>query len=83
VDSAAITRCLQAVTEPTGELQVPVIFSVGADGRATRYEAQWPPALSPPVRECVGAELGRAWFTCPLSGSARVAAKLHLEVQAR
>jgi hypothetical protein len=80
IDRRALEACLWPVTTPVARMIVPVRLVVGADGRVTGAETRWVDAVPPPVRNCVDQVLGRAQFACPLSGAARVEARLSIAV---
>ncbi|MBI5534641.1 MAG: hypothetical protein HY898_18085 [Deltaproteobacteria bacterium] len=81
VDSAAVALCLESVDQVLGEMNIPVTFEVGADGRSTRHAVQWPQLIGNDVRACMDRELAKAWFNCPLTGRAQVTAVVSIAVK--
>lgn len=77
---AGVEDCLHAVKQPV-EVDVPVRFTVAADGRVHTADPRWPALLPPTVTECMDAALAKARFTCPLSGQAHVNASLSISVR--
>ena len=83
IDTLAKDACLWRATSPLAEIQLPVRFTVGPDGRTIRHEAPWPASVPPELRGCLDPLLAGARFNCPLSGAAIVDARLSLAVRSR
>jgi hypothetical protein len=81
VPNDVLERCLAPVAAPLGEVEVPVRFDVGPDGRVREHAATWPEALPAATTRCLDAALAGARFNCPLSGAARVEGRLSLRVR--
>ena len=75
IDTLAKDACLWRATAPLAEIQLPVQFTVGADGRTIRHTAPWPASVPPALRACLDPVLAAARFNCPLSGAAIVDAR--------
>jgi hypothetical protein len=79
-DERALGACLSPVKTAVEAPEVPVRFSVGADGQVKSHTATWPRAISAGARRCLDVVLARAQFDCPLTGAATVDAKLQVFV---
>ncbi len=73
--------CLASISQPIGEVKIPVHFSVGADGRVAQHQSTWPAVVNTAARACLDAILAKARFNCPLSGRARISAQLDIAVK--
>jgi hypothetical protein len=80
LDEDALAACLSPIKTEVNEPELPVRFSVGADGHVKSHTATWPRSIPAGVRRCMDAVLARSQFNCPLTGASTVDAKLQVFV---
>jgi hypothetical protein len=80
VNSDNVKRCV-APMKAAFEKEIPVTFSVGADGAPVFRRVARPDGFPEEVGRCIDDALGKARFTCPLSGKAEIDGTLTITVK--
>jgi len=81
LDDEALGACLSTVRGAFEDPELPVRFSVGADGQVLSHAASWPSAFPPAARRCLDDVLARGRFDCPLTGASTVDLRLQVFVK--
>jgi hypothetical protein len=83
LDQNALVACLSTVRAPIRYPFVRIRLSIGADGRVTGHEVEWPAKIPTAVAQCLDGVIARGQFNCPLSGRAAIDGRLNVEIARR
>jgi hypothetical protein len=78
LDEEALAACLASIRGEINEPELPVKFTVSADGSVKSHAVTWPRSIPARARRCLDDVLARSQFNCPLTGASTVDAKLQV-----
>lgn len=83
VSGRELVACIEPISANLGEVDVPVRFRAGPDGRVVEARADWPPSIPASAAVCIDKVLEKTGFSCPLSGQATITGLISITVGPR